>query len=231
MPKKLHALAILAHPDDEAFLMAGTCMKFAEEGKSVGVVCATRGEKGADRLNRDLNEEQMAKIRTHELKSACRIIGCLCVKFGHYPDGQLSEIDFDRLTQDIVAQIEKYQPEIVLTFGPEGISGHKDHIVIGRATMAAAQAASWHAKELWLSSIPASAIQQFNEHLVSRKVHHGHFAKQELLGVADDQLLKVDISKYAEQKHQALKAHQSQYLPSFVLDFLQKYEYFEVIKL
>ncbi len=231
MVQKLYALAILAHPDDEAFLMAGTCMKLAEEDKQVGVVCATRGEKGADRLNRNLTEEQMAVIRTSELESACRIIGCKCVKFGQYPDGKLSEIDFNQLTADIVAQIEAHQPEILLTFGKEGISGHKDHIVIGQAAMAAARASSWRVKEIWLASIPASAIKQFNEHLAGRKVHHGHFQQQELLGVADDQLLKIDISKYENQKHEALKAHESQYLPAFVLDFLQKYEYFEVIKL
>lgn len=228
---KLYALAILAHPDDEAFLLAGTCMKFADEGKSVGVVCATRGEKGTDRLSRNLTEEQMAQIRTSELESACRIIGCRCVKFGHYPDGQLAAVDFNQLKSDIIAQIEEHRPEIILTFGPEGISGHNDHIVIGKAAIAAAKKATWRVKEIWMASIPSSAIGQFNEHLAGRKVHHGHFAKEELKGVADDQLLKVDISKYENQKHDALKAHESQYLPSFVLDFLQKYEYFEVILL
>ncbi|OGE88263.1 MAG: hypothetical protein A2990_03805 [Candidatus Doudnabacteria bacterium RIFCSPLOWO2_01_FULL_49_40] len=231
MSQNLYALAILAHPDDEAFLLAGTCLKFAAEGKSVGVVCATRGEKGADRLNRALTEEQMAEIRTDEMESACRIIGCHCVKFGNYPDGSLDAVNFDQLTQEVAQEIEQYQPKIILTFGPEGISGHRDHITIGRAAEAATKQTRHTVEEIWLASIPASAIGQFNEHLTSRKVHHGHFKQQELLGVPDDQLLKIDITKYAKQKHEALKAHQSQYLPDFVLDFLQKYEYFEQIKL
>src|SRR5438874_772108 len=71
MSEPIFALAIIAHPDDEAFLLAGTCLKFAAEGKKVGIICATHGEKGADRLNRQLTEAEMAAIRTKELHTAC----------------------------------------------------------------------------------------------------------------------------------------------------------------
>ncbi len=229
--KPLYALAVIAHPDDESFLLSGTCMKFTEEGKIVGVVCATRGEKGADRLNRELTEDQMADIRTKELHAACKIIGCSCVKFGHYPDGGLDKIDFEKLVADIVSEIEKYKPEIVLTFGPEGISGHKDHMVIGLAATAASKQAAHKIKELWLASIPASVIGRFNEHLNQRRVHHAHFHESELQGVPDNRLLKIDIRKYSQAKHDALKAHESQYLPHLTFDLFLETEYFEVIKL
>jgi LmbE family N-acetylglucosaminyl deacetylase len=226
-----YALAIIAHPDDEAFLLAGTSLKFAEEGKKVGVICATHGEKGADRLNRNLNQEEMAKIRANELQTACSIIRCEIIQYLDYPDGGLDKADFKLLVRKLAVKIEQCHPEIILTFGKEGISGHKDHVIIGEAATAAATASHHGVREVWRASMPASAIKKFNEHLALRKVHHSHFHTQELQGVPDNQLIMVDIQKYAEQKHEALKAHASQYLPQFVLDIFLKYECFEVVKM
>jgi len=227
---KLYALAIIAHPDDESFLFAGTSLKFADEGKTVGVICATRGEKGADRLNRNLDPDQMAQIRISELKKACSILGCQCECF-NYPDGMLDQLDFEKLVAELAGKIDHYQPEVVLTFGKEGISGHRDHITIGKAAVAAMEQASHKPQEIWRVSMPASAIVDFNDHLAKRKVHHSYFKEQPLKGVPDEQLLKIDVKKYAQRKHQALKAHQSQYLPEFVINIFLEYECFEVIKI
>lgn len=226
-----YALIIVAHPDDESFLFAGTSLRFAEEGKRVVVVCATKGEKGKDRLDRNLSEEQMAEIRMKELKKACSILGCACEDYFKYPDGGLTKVDFRKLTQELKQQIEKYKPEIILTFGPEGVSGHLDHIIIGKAAIEASKNSAHRVSEIWLSSMPHSGIDAFNEHLASRKIHHTHYQSTVLEGVADDKLKMINITEYADQKHEALKAHQSQYLPHFYLDVFQKYECFEVIKL
>lgn len=226
----IYALAILAHPDDESFLLAGTTLKLAEEGKKIGIICATRGEKGADRLNRGLTEEQIGQMRTKELHDACNILGCHCTDFFNYPDGGLHQADFNKLVSDLIPAIERCQPEVIITFGAEGVTGHKDHIVMGKAATEAAGQAKHRAKEIWLASIPCSLIKSFNQHLLDRKVHHGHFHDEELKGVDDHKLLKIDISKYAAQKHEAIKAHTSQYLPHFVTDLFLSAEYFEVIK-
>jgi N-acetylglucosamine malate deacetylase 2 len=228
--KNIHALGIVAHPDDESFLFAGTSLKFAEEGKKMVVICATKGEKGADRMNRNLSEDQMATLRVAELKKACTILKCKCAEYFKYADGGLDKVDYPKLVDELGESIEHYHPEVILTFGPEGVSGHRDHIVIGKASIEAARKAKHKVKEIWLSSMPASSIGAFNEHLSTRRVHHTHYEKQILEGVPDGQLLKIDIQKYAEEKHKALQAHQSQYLPHFYLDTFQKYEYFEVIK-
>ncbi|MBX4191695.1 MAG: PIG-L family deacetylase [Candidatus Doudnabacteria bacterium] len=230
-PKKVHALGIVAHPDDESFLFAGTSLKFADEGKEMVVICATKGEKGHDRLGRNLSEDEMATLRVAELKKACSILHCRCENYFKYQDGGLDKVDNKKLVHELTEKIEHYQPEIILTFGPEGVSGHRDHIVIGKAAVAAANQSKHKVKEIWLSSMPASSIAAFNEHLTTRKVHHTHFEKQILEGVPDDRLLKIDIEKYAEAKHLALKAHESQYLPHFFLEAFSKYECYEVIKM
>jgi LmbE family N-acetylglucosaminyl deacetylase len=229
--RKIYALGLVAHPDDESFLFAGTSLKFADEGKNMVVVCATKGEKGADRLNRNLSEDQMAKMRVKELKKACSILRCRCANYFKYPDGGLDKINFPKLVDELVDRIDHYKPEVILTFGPEGVSGHRDHIVIGKAATEAADKSKHKVREIWLASIPASEIGRFNDHMSTRRVHHTHYEYQHLKGVPDEQLLKINIEKYADQKHEALKAHQSQYLPHFYLEVFQKYECFEVIKL
>ena len=227
---KIHALVIVAHPDDESFLFAGTTLKFAEEGKSVGVICATKGEKGVDRLGRHLSEEKMAEIRTHELENACSTIHCNCLNIMDYHDGGLAQTNFYQLVDDLAEKIEKYEPKIVLTFGIEGISGHKDHITIGLAARAAVKKSVHKIKEIWLSSLPVSVMGQFNQYLAQIKVHHSHFQHEKLIGVPDEKLLKIDISKYSEAKLAALQAHQSQYLPNVSFELFLHHEYFEVHK-
>ncbi|HEX9503814.1 MAG TPA: PIG-L family deacetylase [Patescibacteria group bacterium] len=231
MHNPLFALAIIAHPDDESFLLAGTSLKFAEEGKSVGVICATRGEKGADRLNRNLTEQEMAEIRSNELGSACNILKCSCTEFGNYHDGSLDKENFDELVAKLVQRINYYQPKIILTFGEEGISGHRDHIVIGKAALAAATLAAPKPQEVWLASMPESVMDKFYEHLNHRKVHHSHFQEDKLKGVPDKDLLFIDIRKFKDLKLEALKAHQSQYIPNLTFELFLENEYFEVVKL
>ncbi len=229
--KNLYALAIIAHPDDESFLLAGTSLKLAEEGKSVGVICVTRGEKGADRLNRNLNEEQMAGVRVKELLQACNILRCKCTECFDHPDGGLDKIKLEDLVEEIRQKIDQYKPEIILTFGEEGVSGHRDHIITGKAALAAVRQATHKIKEAWLMSMPASQIDKFNEHQRTRRVHLQHFETQILKGVPDEKLAMIDITPFAKQKHEAIKAHQSQYLPDFVIDIFLKQECFEVIKM
>jgi LmbE family N-acetylglucosaminyl deacetylase len=177
MNEIVHALAIVAHPDDESFLLAGTSLKFAEEGKAVGVICVTRGEKGEDRLKRNLSEEQMAEIRLQELSKACSILKCKCTEHFDHPDGGLDQVNFDDLVKELKTKIEEHQPKIILTFGPEGISGHRDHMIVGKAALIAADQANPKPREAWLMSMPASAIDIFNEHQAKRRVHHSHYEK------------------------------------------------------
>ena len=233
MPKnnKIYALGIVAHPDDETFLFAGTSLMFAKQGKKMAVICATKGEKGADRLNRNLTKKQMATERVAELKKAAKIIKLSNLEFFNYPDGGLDQADFKILVTKIIAKINRYRPEIILTFGKEGVSGHRDHIVIGNATEIAAHASAHKPKEIWLASMPRSKMKEFNAHLAIRKVHHSHFSKQTLKGVPDAELKAMNIDKYKNIKEKAIKAHKSQYLPNLIMGTFMSHEYFKVLKI
>lgn len=232
-------LVIVAHPDDESFLFAGASLKLAEQGKRLVLICATRGEKGSPSLPRPVSTKQMSQIREEELRAAGKILKINIIECLNYQDGKLAETDFDRLTKTLARRIEKYKPELILTFGQEGISGHKDHITIGRAAAAAAKMAKHKVREIWRACRPASLTREFNEFLGRIRVHHAHFHQKLLKGVPDKKLKRLDIRKYRAKKLAALKQHKSQIakvlkqwrrFPRIKKSFLD-FEYYEIKKL
>jgi N-acetylglucosamine malate deacetylase 2 len=119
-------LVILAHPDDESFPIGGTLAKYAAEGVRVVLVSATRGEAGI----RGLTPESAGEIRARELQQAAKTLGISAVRFLGYRDGELSLVDPAAIRSQVANLIREIQPQVVITFGPDGISGHPDHIAI-----------------------------------------------------------------------------------------------------
>ncbi|MDZ4243494.1 MAG: PIG-L family deacetylase, partial [Candidatus Doudnabacteria bacterium] len=102
---KTHLLIIVAHPDDESFLFAGTSLKFRKAGKNVAVICATRGEKGNSKLGKPATEKQLAKIRERELHKACKILGIKSMEFLGYKDGHMINENFGKHVRVIIRKI------------------------------------------------------------------------------------------------------------------------------
>jgi LmbE family N-acetylglucosaminyl deacetylase len=85
---------------------------------------ATRGEAGIP----GLTPEVAGKIRTRELQQAAKTLGVSEVRFLGYRDGELSIINLEEIRLQVVELIREIRPQVVITFGPDGISGHPDHI-------------------------------------------------------------------------------------------------------
>ena len=236
MTKQIFALIIIAHPDDESFLLAGTSLKLALENKTVAIICATRGERGSSRLKEPLAMPALGKIRERELCEAARILKVSSVECLGYKDGNLATADFFELTNKLVRRIDAYAPQLILTFGREGISGHHDHITIGKAALAATRLAAKKPQAVWLVSMPRSRMKDFNEYLLKIRVHHAHFHPYKLKGVPDEKLIKVPIRRFRDAKLKALHCHKSQGLPPWAVhnfpkirDLFLNAEYFEVV--
>jgi LmbE family N-acetylglucosaminyl deacetylase len=234
---KIYALGIVAHPDDESYLMAGSAFMFAEQQKSFGLICATKGEKGSSKLERPVTETEVGQIREHELRQAGEVFQAKFIDCLSYADGSLDQADANELIPDLVARIEKYQPQIIITFGAEGVSGHRDHKAIGVATINAVKQSKHKPEEIWMAARPASQMELWNDYVEKMRVHHSHFHPEKLKGVPDDQLLTLDTSKYRDLKLKCIYLHKSQGLPGWMQHkfpelehSLLNFEYFEVIK-
>jgi LmbE family N-acetylglucosaminyl deacetylase len=133
----LRILGVFAHPDDESFCAGGTFAKYAAAGAEIMVVSATRGDAGQIRDARAATRRTLGLVRERELHQACAQLGiqhAVCLNYG---DGTLKDVDAQVLTRDVTKIIRTFQPDAVITFGPDGGYGHPDHIAIGAATTAA----------------------------------------------------------------------------------------------
>jgi LmbE family N-acetylglucosaminyl deacetylase len=125
-------MAVLAHPDDEAFGLGGTLSRYAAEGCDVYLVTATRGEAGEIADPTLATKANLPQVREQELRCACQVYGIHPPFFLDYVDGQLPIVHQGQAVGKIVRLIRQLRPHVLLTFGPDGIYGHYDHIAAYR---------------------------------------------------------------------------------------------------
>lgn len=140
-PKDLGTiLGVWAHPDDEAYLMAGTALMAAAAGSTVACVTATAGEAGDTADEERWPREQLGTIRREELATSLGILGIEDHTLLGFPDGGLAHIDRPTGVRRVADVVARVRPDTVLTFGPDGMTGHSDHIAIGEWAAEAAAA-------------------------------------------------------------------------------------------
>ncbi len=122
-------LAVWAHPDDETYLSAGLMANAVRSGGRVVCVTATRGEQGSFDHDR-WSPATLAAIREAELTRSLAILGVDDHRWLNYPDGTCADVDQDEATARVQAIVEEVRPNTVLTFGPDGMTGHPDHQAI-----------------------------------------------------------------------------------------------------
>ncbi len=154
-------MVIVAHPGDEAFGFAGAIASASAEGAYVVVVCATRGyfdprisskPPAPGGRNRDtldpLGWRNLDTVREDEMRRSAALLGVNVLRMLDYAEGDLPTVDYHHLVGRLVEPIRMHQPEVVLTFGPEGVTGDSDHATLSRAVGdAVAQAAEPFAYE------------------------------------------------------------------------------------
>ncbi len=124
-------LCVFAHPDDEVFCSGGTIAKYVADGAQVMVVSATKGDAGQIRDARIATRRTLGTVRAQELNESCQHLGAQFAVCLDYGDGTLKDLDINILVEHVVKIIREFQPDVVITFGPDGAYGHPDHIVIG----------------------------------------------------------------------------------------------------
>jgi LmbE family N-acetylglucosaminyl deacetylase len=139
--KAERVLGVFAHPDDESVLAGGVLAAAAAAGADVTVVCATRGESGPLASGIDATPETLAEVREAELRAACAVLGARTVKCLGLPDGSLEDVA-EQLASEVARLLATLSPDAVVTFGPEGLYWHQDHIAVHDAVAAALEGTS-----------------------------------------------------------------------------------------
>jgi LmbE family N-acetylglucosaminyl deacetylase len=124
-------LGVWAHPDDETYLTAGIMAEAVGQGQRVVCITATRGEAGSLDHER-YPPDTMGEVREAELAETLRILGVGEHHWLDYVDGTCDDVDVHEATKRVGRIIEEVQPDSVITFGPDGQTGHPDHIAVSR---------------------------------------------------------------------------------------------------
>jgi LmbE family N-acetylglucosaminyl deacetylase len=139
-PAPLRVLGIFAHPDDETICAGGTLATYALAGADVRVVSLTRGGAGQIRDAGAATRATLKAVRERELHAAARELGLAEVRALDLVDGQLPQVGAQVLLDLATGLLEELSPDVVITFGPDGFSGHPDHSAVGAAVTAACYA-------------------------------------------------------------------------------------------
>jgi LmbE family N-acetylglucosaminyl deacetylase len=126
-------LGVWAHPDDETYLSAGLMANTASRGARVACVTATRGEEGSWDHER-YPPSEMARIRDAELIAALGVLGVTEHYWLEFRDGTCDAVAEAEGIDRVGTIIDKVNPDTILTFGPEGLTGHPDHRAVSRWT-------------------------------------------------------------------------------------------------
>ena len=209
-------LAIFAHPDDETYSAGGVLALLAQKDAQVWVLCATRGEWGIPKLR----PEDAGEVRQAELECACRALGIEPPRFLDYRDGTLPQVNEGQAIEEVVRAIRELRPQALLTWPPDGVSGHTDHMAVSRWTREAIQQAADPA------AYPEHQTEGLSPHAVSALYHiviPRSLAKAlkmpHLHTIPDDAVtLTVDVSAVWEAKMAAIHCHRSQMVNSPILE-------------
>jgi len=140
LPDVTRALVTFAHCDDAEWMFGGTVARLVAQGAEVNYVVCTDGSSGG--VDMTITRAELAATRAAEQRRAADVLGVGEVVFlGGYPDDELTVSA--PLKRDLVRQIRRFRPELVLTMTPYRAFdaplelSHGDHIAAGEATMQA----------------------------------------------------------------------------------------------
>lgn len=126
-------LTVWAHPDDETYLAGGILAELTTAGHRVVCVTATRGE-AADPAATDSERAALAALRTEELEAALAMLGVSEHHWLGHADGGCADLDPSGPVSQLVSLLDEVRPDTVLTFGPDGFTGHPDHQAVSAWT-------------------------------------------------------------------------------------------------
>jgi len=153
-------VAVFAHPDDER-VVGPLLSRLAREGRETHLVIATDGSQGVRDFAKIPAGAELAAARTKEASCAAKRLGVRQLHILGLPDGGLASFDeLGKLRSALVAIVDSLRPAAILTFGPEGGTGHPDHRLVGDVVTQVVQGDSRYANlDLLYASLPTERLR------------------------------------------------------------------------
>lgn len=244
---KYRLLGAYAHPDDEQGV-SGLMHKCASEGVDVTLVCATRGEAGEIAPGVDATPENLGTVREEELKCAAEKIGVNNLYFLSWRDSGMMgthennnpncfwQANPFEVTEKLVRIIRRHQPQVLVTFDPNGGYGHPDHIKIHQAALMAYFVAGdarvfpdqitkealdpWSVSKLYWGAFPRSRFQKYADMAKQAGIDLGVPMQEFLKRAQSDDVIttRIDVAPYVDLKLNALFCHASQMNPNSIFN-------------
>ena len=190
-------LGVWAHPDDEAYLSAAVMAEARAAGQRVVVATATFGDAGGD-----------ADVRSLELSRSLAAVGVTDHRHLGFTDGHCAAVEPEAGAAAVLRVLRQVQPNTILTFGPEGMTGHPDHIAVsGWVTRA------WHATGHRGRLLHATLTESFHERWGALSAENGLWMPGAIPPSVPDDRVALHLSvtgQSADRKFAALRAHASQ---------------------
>ena len=207
---------VFAHPDDDTFGVAGSILEQGDE-LELQVILATSGEAGMIADPSLATRENLGSVREAESRASYRALGVEPeLHFLRYADGGLPQVDREEIVGKVTELLGAFRPDVVVTFGPEGVTKHDDHVTMHHVATEAFHRARERAEggfeRLYYVAIPATRIEEFRE--LQRMAGMEPFNPEDPFqprGVPDETISAVvDCGDRWTVKHEALLAHRTQ---------------------
>jgi len=197
LPEVSRALVTFAHCDDAEWMFGGTVARLVAQGAEVNYVVCTDGSSGG--IDLTVTRAELAATRAAEQRRAAEVLGVGEVVFLGYPDDELAVTT--PLKRDLVRQIRRFRPELVLTMTPYRAFdaplelSHGDHIAAGEATLQAVY--------------PEALMPRIHPELVAEG-YLPHEVTEVWFPAVDLADVFIDVTAVAETKMDAIWCHTSQ---------------------
>jgi LmbE family N-acetylglucosaminyl deacetylase len=159
-------VAVFAHGDDEG-AAAPILARYAREGVQVYLIIATDGAQGGAHTSIPRGPE-LARVRGEEARCSADALGIHAPILLGFPDAQLGNYMEDRtrlfqLTARVQGELQRLRPDAVITWGPDGATGHPDHRIVSSVVTQLVRAGAPGVPErLFYVSLPVEGFRAMN---------------------------------------------------------------------
>jgi LmbE family N-acetylglucosaminyl deacetylase len=193
-------LGVWAHPDDEAYLSAGLMATARDSGQRVVVATATPGE-AADPAGDGV-------LRRKEIGASLAAIDVREHHWLGFVDGECADIPLDAGAATVRRLLQQVQPDTIVTFGPDGLTGHTDHIAVSRWVDQA-----WNDEGRQALLLHATLTHDFHRRWGGLSAEHGFWMPGGVPPAVSDSAVALRVAatgSVSARKLDALRAHASQ---------------------